>query len=127
MFKMMVDDDGPDMFAMVDAKTAKVTQCNETLATALGFSKKKIMGKSIFKLCSPEDVDDMKKNVFKKFIETGRVRNAELKLVRKDGSRIDVSLSMSAVRDKKENITHSMLILRDITERKRGEEELKNA
>jgi signal transduction histidine kinase/ActR/RegA family two-component response regulator len=66
-------------------------------------------------------MDDVKR-VFQSFMETGEVRNAELQLKRKDGTKIDVSLNISAVRDDQGNIIYSRSAWRDITERKLAEE-----
>jgi two-component system sensor histidine kinase TtrS len=61
------------------------------------------------------------RKAFAVFVQTGEVRDAELQLQRKDGSKIDVSLSMTAVRDKKGKILHSRAAWRDMTERRLAE------
>ena len=48
-----------------------------------------------------------------------------MQIQRKDGSFLDVSLSVSAVRDENGNILNSRSVLRDITDRKQAEEVLK--
>jgi len=72
-------------------------------------------------------LEKVKNEVFPIFVETGEVRGVELQLIRKDGSKIDVSLNVSAVRDEQGKVLHSRSIWRDITERKRVEEELRKA
>jgi signal transduction histidine kinase len=67
-------------------------------------------------------MQDVRK-AFQSFVETGEVRGAELQLKRKDGRKIEVSLNASAVRDEQGKILYSRSILRDITERKRAEEQ----
>jgi signal transduction histidine kinase len=71
----------------------------------------------------PNSIEDAKK-AFKSFTETGKVQNKELQLKRKDGSKIDVILNVSAVRDEQGNILYSRSVWRDNTLRKRAEEEL---
>ncbi len=50
-----------------------------------------------------------------------------MQLQRKDGSTIDVSLNISAIRDEKGSILQSRSVWRDITERKQAEEVLRES
>jgi diguanylate cyclase (GGDEF)-like protein/PAS domain S-box-containing protein len=117
-------DNAPDMFVSVDAKTAKIRQCNQTLATALGYSKEEIVDRPIFDVYHPDCMEDVKKS-FQSFVETGEVHNAELQLIRKDGSKIDVILNVSAIYDERGEVLYSRSVWRDITDRKKLEEEIK--
>ncbi|MEE8328758.1 MAG: PAS domain S-box protein [Thermodesulfovibrionia bacterium] len=110
-------ENAPDMFASVDAKTAKVISCNQTLADTLGKSKKEIIGRLVFKIYHRNSQEKARKT-FQSFIKNGKVTNSELQLKRRDGSVVDVSLNTSAVLDKKGNILYSRSVLRDISERK---------
>ncbi len=116
-------DNAPDMFVSVDPETAAIKECNQTLATALGYTNEEIVGRPIFGLYHPDCMEDVQK-AFRSFVETGEVRNAELQVKRKDGSKIDVLLNASAVRDKQGNILYSRSTLRDITECKKAEQAL---
>jgi len=117
-------ENAPDMFLSVDTKTATIIECNNTLVHTIGYAKEEIVGRSIFEIYHPDCKEDVKR-LFQQFATTGEVRNAELKIMRKDGSIIDISLNASAVKDNKGKIIHSRSIWRDITERKRLEEILK--
>ncbi|MFC1748092.1 PAS domain S-box protein [Pseudomonadota bacterium] len=116
-------ENAPDMYISVDAKSALVKQCNQTTADALNYDKSDIIGHPIFNLYHPDSIEGAH-NAFKSFVETGYVHDAELQLMRKDGSKLDVSLNVSAVRDDKGNVLVSRSTWRDITERKRDKEEL---
>jgi two-component system sensor histidine kinase/response regulator len=59
--------------------------------------------------------------------EKGFVRDFELKLRKKDSAEIDCLLTASVRRDSEENILGYHGIIRDVTERKRMEEELREA
>jgi len=113
----------PDMYVSVDAKTSHIKQCNQTVADALGYSKGELIDQPIFILYHADSLEDAQ-HAFHEFLTTGVVRDAELQLMRKDGSKIDVSLNVSAVRDEDGNILYSRSIWRDITERKHVEAEL---
>lgn len=60
------------------------------------------------------------------FISRGeRLEHFETVRLHKDGSRIDVSLSLAPIRDKQGNIVGVSNIVRDVTERKAAEEEIR--
>lgn len=105
----------PDMFASVDAATATILSCNQTLADKLGYTKDKIIGQPIPKLYHP-DSETARQNVFKSFVETGVVNAVDLQLMRKDGRALDVSVSISAIRDTKGKIVQSRSIWNDMTQ-----------
>ncbi len=112
-------ENAPDMYASINSKTALIEECNKTLANTLGLTKAEIIGRPVFELYHPDCLEEVKKT-FKLFVETGEVRDKELQLRRKDGSKIDVSLNSSSVRGDSGHILSSRSILRDITERKRN-------
>lgn len=116
-------DNAPDMYCSVDAITAKVRQCNKTLARALGLDQNEINGRKIFDLYHPDSLDGAKA-AFNTFVTTGEVRDAELQLKRADGSKLDVSLNVSSVRNARGNINYSRSVWRDITQRKQAGAEL---
>ncbi len=119
-------DNAPDMFVSVDAKTAKIIECNQTLATALGYRKEEIIGRPIFYVYHPDCMEAVKK-AFRSFVQTGEVHDAELELQRKDGSKLDVSLNATAVHDEQGQVLYSRSIWRDISESKRTEGTLQKA
>ncbi len=117
-------DNAPDMYVSVEAATARILQCNQRLADELGYTKEEIIERSIFDVYHPDCLDEVKNKVFPSFIKTGQVHDAELQLKRKDGTRLDVSLNVSAVRDETGRILHSRSSWRDITERKHMEQKI---
>ena len=117
-------DNAPDMFLSVDAATAIILQCNDTLVKKTGYTKEEIIGRSIFDMYHPDCMPAVKK-AFYSFVTTGEVYDAELQLKRKDGSKLEVSLNASAIRDEAGNILQSRSVWRDITERKRAKDALR--
>lgn len=59
------------------------------------------------------------------FYQQGEIRDAERRVLRKDGSTIEVSLNASAVRDPQGRMLYSRSSWRDISERKRLNRELR--
>lgn len=115
-------DNAPDMFVSVDAATGSITQCNQTLATATGYTREEIIGRHVWEMYQPECLEQLKNEVFPSFVETGVVRDTELRLKRKDGTAIEVSLNLSSVRDEQGKVLSSRSSWRDITERKQAQE-----
>ena len=113
-------DGAPDMYVSVDPETARVVDCNQTAASALGYTKEEIVGRRIFELYHPDRRTDAEQT-FRAFVQTGEVHDVELELKRKDGSKIDVSLNASSVRNSEGKILHSRSAWRDITARKQKE------
>ncbi len=116
-------DHAPDMYVSVDARTARVIQCNQTLSDRLGYTKGEIIGRPVFDLYHPESLEAAER-VFQTFAETGEIHDEELQLMTSDGTRMDVSLNVSAVRDESGGILHSRSCWRDITVRKRLEAQI---
>jgi diguanylate cyclase (GGDEF)-like protein/PAS domain S-box-containing protein len=116
-------ENAPDMFASVDAASATITECNQTFATALGRPKSALIGHSVFDVYDLASQDAARK-AFAAFQKTGQVHGAELQLQRLNGSKIDVSLTASAVRDAEDRIVGSRSAWRDITARKVAERAL---
>jgi PAS domain S-box-containing protein len=112
-------ENAPDMYASVNARTALIEQCNNTLSSTLGYSKEEIIGRPVFEIYHPDCLEEVQ-NTFKLFLDKGEVRDKELHLRKKDGSRLDVSLNVSSVHDKDGGILYSRSTLRDITESKRS-------
>ena len=114
----------PDMYTSVDAKTAKVINCNSRFMEKLGYLKDDIIGKEIFDFYNPDSLDEVH-NIFNQFTKNGNVNNAELQLMKKDGTPISVLVNASAIRDQDGNILHSNTTYRDITDRIKYEKHIK--
>ncbi|MHC5111726.1 MAG: PAS domain-containing protein [Planctomycetota bacterium] len=112
----------PDMFVSVNVQTDAIAECNNTLLMQSGYTKDEIIGRNIYDLYQADCVESAKR-AFAEFARTGSVRDIELRLRRKDGGSLDVSLNVSAAYDEKGEIRFSRSILRDITERKGAEKE----
>ncbi len=112
----------PDMFASVDAKTGRIVQCNRTLVEATGYTTEELVGRPILDLYC-EDYREESSAVWESFLATGAVHGRELALCCQDGRRLDVSVSMSAIRDEGGHILRSRSTFRDITDLKRAAQE----
>ncbi|MEM7236043.1 MAG: PAS domain-containing protein, partial [Planctomycetota bacterium] len=113
----------PDMYASVDPSDRSITQCNQTLARKTGYRKEEILGQPIYFLYHPDCHAEVDK-VFRSFVATGHVDNAELEVRKRDGTKIPVLLNAEAVRGDDGCISHSNSCWRDISELKELEREL---
>jgi PAS domain S-box-containing protein len=119
-------DSAPDMFISVCPETGSVLKCNRTLLQALGYTREEVVGQPVFGLYDPACLDDVNK-VFRAFVNGDETNFAELRLKRKNGSTLDVSLSVSIVRDADGNIRYSSSTFRDVTVQRRLEAQLRQA
>ena len=113
----------PDMYVSVSPYDASIMQCNETFLINTGYSREEIIGSPVFKMYHDDCLDEARK-AFQQFVVTGKIEDKELIIKRKDGSKIDVSLNVNAVRDETGKILHSISSWRDITENKRAAEQI---
>lgn len=85
-----------------------------------GYQAEEIVGQTITTLIPPDRVDEEAEIIAK--IRNGEgIEHFESERLRKDGTLIDVSLTISPVRDGKDRIVGASHIARDITARKKGE------
>ena len=116
-------DRAPDLFMSVDA-SGVILKCNQTFLNVTGHAREDVVGRSVFDLHHPQSRAGAWE-AWQEFILTGEVRDVELQLLRRDGSTLDVGLSMSSVRDEQGRVVYSRSVWRDITERKRAEVRLR--
>ena len=89
-----------------------------------GYSAQEAVGKSILMLVSPEQPDELL-HILKKLERGEQITQCETVRVRKDGTQIDVNLTISPLVDEKGRVVGASTIARDITARKRAEAALR--
>ncbi len=72
----------------------------------------------------PPEKDPEARAIFDEVNAGGVIRNREVRRLRKDGRPVDLALSMAPLRDTAGNVTGSIAILADVTDRTRREQEL---
>jgi PAS domain S-box-containing protein len=96
---------------------------NPAAERLFGYRADEIVGRSIAVII-PEDRQDEEPGLLKHIVAGERIAHYESVRVRKDGSTCHVSLTVSPVRDQRGVVIGAAKIVRDITERKRAEEEI---
>ena len=89
-----------------------------------GYTAAEMIGQPITILI-PVERKDEESQILDKIRKAERVDQYDTVRKRKDGTYIHVSLTVSPIKDSQENVIGASKIARDITERKRGEEELR--
>jgi PAS domain S-box-containing protein len=112
----------------IDSKTLDgiITTWNPAAEHMYGYSADEILGKNISILSHPDRPEEME-DILAKIRDGGRVEHYETVRVRKDGRTISISLTVSPILDDTGKIVGVSSISRDITERKRADEQLRAA
>lgn len=91
-----------------------------------GYSAEEMIGQVVCRIIPPELVHEMSE-ICERIARGESVAQYETERLRKDGTRVAVSLTASPIRNETERITGVSIIARDVTARKRAEEELRAA
>jgi PAS domain S-box-containing protein len=101
-----------------------ITSWNAGAQRIFGFRADEAIGRPIT-IIIPLELHEEERQNLRRLRNGGRIEHHETVRVRKDGTRIDVSLAISPIRDSHGRITGSSKIARDITERKKAGDMLK--
>jgi PAS domain S-box-containing protein len=113
------------MVVFIDAKSAKILMCNKAFSTRLGYKERELIGKKIFDFCDPDCLSTIKK-YFRSLAHPYEVSGAKLQMQHKDGNKINVLLSATAIYDEHNHVVANKLMMFDIDDMKKAGEELKH-
>ena len=103
-----------------------VATWNPAAERIYGYSAAEMAGEAVLRLAPPESGEELR-GWLHRALEGERVEGLETVQLCRDGRRISVSLSLSPIRDAAGRVGFASLIARDITERKRLEEQYRQA
>jgi PAS domain S-box-containing protein len=92
----------------------------------LGYRAEDMIGQSVTRLL-PADRQDEESMILSQIQKGHRVANFETVRRKSDGTQVEVSLTISPIRDRLGSVIGASKIMRDITQRKRTEEELRRS
>jgi PAS domain S-box-containing protein len=104
-------------------RDGKIASWNRGAEVLYGYRPEEVIGKPVSMLVAPERVEDWRQNLA--VLERGeRLSRLEGVGVKKDGTKVEISVSISPIVDDAGRVTGSAAIISDITERKQAEREL---
>ena len=103
-----------------------ITSWNEAATRVFGYSAEEMIGTSILKLI-PENLQSDEKTIIENIRAGRRIEHFETVRMAKDGRLIDVSLTVSPIKDEDGRVIGASKILRDVSSRKRMEQSLLQA
>ena len=98
-----------------------VTSWNRGAQEIYGYSREEIVGKPIYMLSPPDRYNEISE-ILEKVRRGEHIDHYETVRLKKNGDRINVSITVSPITDSVGNVVGASTIARDITERKRAEE-----
>jgi diguanylate cyclase (GGDEF)-like protein/PAS domain S-box-containing protein len=109
------------------AETARgrITEWNAGAERLLGYTASEAVGRPLRMVIPSEQLADIQA-VLDRVLSGEAIKSYEMEGVRKDGSRVDISVTVSPMRDEHGVIVGASSIVRDISDRKRVEQELRH-
>jgi PAS domain S-box-containing protein len=101
-----------------------ITSWNRGADALYGYAAGEIVGKPISVLIPPDHQDDVP-TIMARFRRGERIEHYETRRLRKDGTGVDVSLTVSPIRNDEGQILGASKIARDITQHRQAEETLR--
>lgn len=96
----------PDLFYRVSPE-GKILECNEMAIKTLGYSRDELIGMPLFNVYA-EESKAYAKECFNEWVKTGKLRNKELKIMTRDGKKIDIELNVNTIFDSRGNVVSSI-------------------
>jgi PAS domain S-box-containing protein len=117
----------PDAIFVADG-AGYVVMANESTYDVYGYHPEEVIGEHV-SIFAPEDETAMQKSMdmLEELFETGIIRNYLSEQKRKDGSIVQIEASHVALQNPDGSIAGSVSAARDITDRKRSEEQLRQS
>jgi diguanylate cyclase (GGDEF)-like protein/PAS domain S-box-containing protein len=107
------------------SQTGTITSWNRAAERLYGYAAREAIGRNV-SMIEPPDRKGEQAAILRRVFGGETVDQLETERVRKDGSTITVSLTISPVRDTDDEIVSVAAIARDITEQKRDEDRLRH-
>ena len=114
----------PAMLHSIDPDGCLVSVSDNWLEI-MGYEREDVIGQKLARFLTPDSKSYAETAVFPEFFKTGFCKDIPYQFVKKNGDVMDVLLSAIGDRDDEGNITRSLAVSIDVTERIRGEKDLK--
>jgi len=101
-----------------------ITSWNNSAQRLFGYTAEEAVGRSVAELLIPQDRQEEEPKILERLARGERVDHFETVRHHKDGTLLDISLTISPIKDQQGRIIGASKIARDITERRRFEKRL---
>lgn len=101
-----------------------ITSWNKGAEKLYGYSAEEVLGRPVSLLVPPERSDELP-GIYERIKRGEHVEHFETIRMKKDGTRINISLSVSPIKNSENTVIGASAITRDITKHKMADEELK--
>ena len=101
--------------------TGKITHWNRAATQMFGYEKDEMVGQSVL-LLIPEELHGEEEEILRKLKAGEQIVHQETVRIRKSGERVQVSLTITPIKDDDNNIIGAVKIARNITEQKKADE-----
>jgi len=110
---------------VVTDELSSITMINQAAINILGYSREELLGHRIQGFLEVGgEVEERGRQIQKILMEKGAVYGYEHTWRTKDGTFVDLEMSIALLKDEKKGLTGSVLSIRDITERKQAEKKI---
>ena len=121
-----------------------VVRVNQAFLSRFGYTNEEVTGKHVMEFAPAEEgvyksstgeivtidkkfLNEAKSEIYERLFENGKISNWETYYIHKDGSVVPVEQNIVYLFDKNGGVTGSLGVARDVTERKKAEEALKQS
>lgn len=111
-----------EAFVVLD-QNRKIVIWNKAAEKMFDYKEEEMLNKSV-DIIIPKEEAEANQQILQEVEEKKFVKNVEQKRIRKDGTLVDVSISVTKIIDEKGNFIDYLVIYRDITQQKRTNTEL---
>ncbi len=105
----------------------RVTSWNKAAEKLFGWKANEVMGEKLSNLIVPEDLREERVQIVRNVLADMEISGIETSRLRRDGTKVDVSLTISPLLSADKKVTGFSSIIRDITERMHAEEAVKQS
>jgi two-component system cell cycle sensor histidine kinase/response regulator CckA len=117
-----------DAVFIIDAKTVEIIECNPAASEIFGYSRNELVGRTTSFLHIDEaSLEEFRKHLYAAVEREGFLSRLEFKMKRKDGTVFPTENSVVPLKDEQGKLIGWVSVVRDITERKRAEETLRES
>jgi PAS domain S-box-containing protein len=117
-----------DAVFIIDAKSVEIVECNPAASEIFGYSRNEMLGRTTTFLHIDEaSLEEFRKHLYAAVEKKGLLPQLEFKMKRKDGTVFPTENSVVPLKDEQDKLMGWVSVVRDITDRKRAEEALRQS